>query len=58
MEKIKLELTLPQLDVVLLSLSKLPLETSLNTFMEVKGQAERQLQPANDVQGPLSDKIV
>jgi len=56
-KNVKLELTIDQLNIVMLGLSKLPLETVLATFTEVQRQADAQLR-AQRPEGPLSDKVV
>ena len=56
-KNIKLELTIDQLNVIMLGLSQLPLETVLVTFTEVQKQADAQLRaPRPD--GPLADKVI
>lgn len=55
-KNVKLELTVDQLNVVMLALSKLPLETVLQTFLEVQKQADAQLRASRPA-GPLSDKV-
>lgn len=42
MEKVKLELDINQVNLVLNGLAKLPLEHSLETFLYVRAQAESQ----------------
>ena len=44
MDKLKIELTLDQLNVVFTALGKLPLEQSVDVFMVLRVQAEAQLQ--------------
>lgn len=44
MDKLKIELTLDQLNVVFTALGKLPLEQSVDVFMVLRMQAESQLQ--------------
>lgn len=44
MDKLKIELTLDQLNVVFTALGKLPLEQSVDVFMVLRVQAESQLQ--------------
>jgi hypothetical protein len=56
-KNVKLELTVDQLNVIMVGLSKLPLETVLATFTEVQRQADAQLR-ATRPEGPLSDKVV
>ena len=56
---VKLDLKIQDLNVVLLALSKLPLETTIDTFLNIKNQAEQQLNRSSDVpKGPLSDKVI
>ena len=43
MDKLKVELTLDQLNVVFTALGKLPLEQSVDVFMVLRVQAESQL---------------
>ncbi len=54
-KNVHLELTIDQLNIVMLGLSKLPLETVLPTFTEVQKQADAQLRKP---EGPLSDKVL
>jgi hypothetical protein len=56
-KNVKLELTIEQLNIVMLGLSKLPLETVLITFTEVQKQADAQLR-ASSPAGPLADKVI
>lgn len=50
-DKLTLTLTLAQVNVVLTGLGKLPMEQSLETWMEVRRQAEPQVdQPSPAVQ--------
>ena len=56
-KNVKLELTIDNLNVVLAGLSKLPLEISMATFMEVRKQAETQLDQQKP-EGPLASKVV
>lgn len=56
-KNVKLELTIDQLNVIMLGLSKLPLETVLATFTEVQKQADAQLR-ASRPNGPLADKVI
>lgn len=57
MNKVNLELTIEQLNIVLAGLAKLPLEASLETFTVVRQQADQQVQQ-NRPEGPLSDKVI
>ena len=45
MNKVTLELTLDQLNIVIAGLAKLPLEQAIDTFSLVREQAAAQLQP-------------
>lgn len=56
-KNVKLELTIDQLNVVMLGLSKLPLETVLATFTEIQRQADAQLRQPKP-EGPLADKVL
>jgi len=51
MEKIKLELSLDEVNIVIKGLSKLPLEESLSTFAKIKENAEVQLKKYSEKQG-------
>ena len=53
MDKLKIELTLDQLNVVFTALGKLPLEQSVDVFMVLRVQAESQLQ--NQIPAEPSD---
>jgi len=44
----KLGLTEQEVNLVLQSLAKLPLETSLETFLKIKNECETQLKEKND----------
>lgn len=54
---IKIELNIQMLNVVLAGLAKLPLEQSMETFMEIRKQADVQIRQAPP-EGPLSDKVI
>lgn len=56
--KVKLELTVAQLNTVLAAIVKLPIEVGLQTFDEVQKQAHQQLGQPTNASGPLADKIV
>lgn len=57
MNKVTLDLTIDQLNIVIAGLAKLPLETAIDTFTIVRQQANAQLQgPAPE--GPLADKVI
>lgn len=57
---VKLELNIQNLNIVLAGLAKLPLETSLETFMLIRNHADKQLDQsaATSPSGPLADKII
>lgn len=56
---VKLELNVQNLNVILAALAKLPLEQSLETFMVIRNQAEKQLEQTNvTAKGPLADKVI
>jgi hypothetical protein len=59
-QKVTLELTITQLNIVISGLVKLPIEIGLDTFQAVKQQAQQQLgQPgSNTPTGPLSSKVI
>lgn len=50
-----IELNAEQMNVVLFALSKLPIDSGLQTFTSVQQQAQAQAQTP---EGPLSDKVV
>ena len=53
-QKIKFELTLEQLNVILVALGKIPLEQSVDLFMQLRATAESQLaaqQPPAEADG-------
>jgi hypothetical protein len=52
---INLTLTVDEVNLVLTALSKLPLESSLNTFMKVKSEAEKQVRPPAPPAEPPAD---
>lgn len=55
----QIELTVQQLNIVLVGLSKLPIEAALDTFNAVNRQAQEQFgAPSNAPQGPLQDKVI
>lgn len=56
--KVTLELTVNDLNVILAGLSKLPIEAALQTFDEVRNQAQQQLGQSTQPEGPLADKVV
>jgi hypothetical protein len=58
-QKIKLELTVHHLNVVISGLMKLPMETAMTTFAEVQKQADTQLNINREAfGGSLSDKVL
>lgn len=44
-QTVTLELTIPQVNVVIAGLAKLPLEVALDTFNDIQRQASEQLGP-------------
>lgn len=58
MNTVKIELDLNQLNLVLIALSKLPLENSYDTFNVIKTQADSQLAPGTTDKAKPSAKIV
>ena len=56
-QKVNLELTVNQLNVIINGLIKLPIEVGLETFNVVQQQVQ-QLNASANPEGPLSDKIV
>lgn len=56
-QTIKIEVNVNQLNIILVGLAKLPLETSLETFTIVRQQADAQVQQ-NRPEGPLADKVI
>lgn len=58
--KVKLELTIAQLNVILLGIRKLPIEIAEETYDLVKKQAEQQLGPPKNTKptGELSSKVI
>ena len=54
-QKVKLELTVNQLNLILAGLAKLPLEAVYETFTMIQQQANKQLGAPS---GPLSDKVI
>ena len=49
MNKVTIELTIDQINVVLAGLAKLPLEASIDTFTSVRQQADAQLNQPQQV---------
>lgn len=45
MNELNLSLTLDELNIVMSGLGKLPLETSMNVWVKLRTQAEKQLNP-------------
>lgn len=58
--KVKLELTIAQLNIILLGIRKLPIEIAEETYDLIKKQAEQQLGPPTNTKPPgeLSSKII
>ena len=54
-QTIKLELTIAQVNVILGSIAKQPLEAVLDTFNAIQQQAGAQM---NSPAGPLADKVL
>ena len=60
-QKVNLELSIQQINVVLAGIAKLPIEAGLDTFTAVQAQAQAQLGPPTQTtppDGPLSGKVV
>jgi len=57
---VTLTMSINQLNVILLGLSKLPIETALDTFSVVQKQAQDQLgtPQSNTLSGPLQNKVI
>ena len=45
---INLALTVDEVNLVLVALSKMPLESSMSTFLKIKSEAEGQLKPPEE----------
>jgi len=56
MDKLKIEVTLDQLNVVFVALGKLPLEQSVDVFMALRVQAEAQVQQQPSVETPPAEQ--
>lgn len=56
-QKINIEFSIQQLNVVLAGLVKLPIEVGLDAFNSVQQQANSQLGQPSKIEGPLSDKV-
>mgnify|MGYP003347011240 CR=1 FL=1 len=56
-DKVKLEVDIVTLNVILAGIAKLPLEQSIDTFMAIRQQADEQLKK-DAPKGPLADKVV
>lgn len=56
-EKVKLEVTIQQLNILMSGIAKLPIEMGLATFTELQKQADSQLK-SNRAEGPLSGKVL
>ena len=58
-QQVTLQLTVNQLNTVLMGIVKLPIEVGMETFQTVQQQAEQQLgKPTVAPQGPLGNKVV
>lgn len=57
MNKVTLELTFEQVNVVLAGLAKLPLETSIDTFTTVRRQAESQVSPPQNPEHVVDNSV-
>lgn len=55
--RIKLELPVSHVNVILTSLGKMPLENVISTFTEIQRQASMQMQQERP-QAPLSSKVI
>lgn len=55
-QQVTLELTIPQLNTILVGVAKLPIETGLEVFNLIQQQANNQL--ATKPSGPLADKVI
>lgn len=57
--QVTLKLSINDLNIVMASIRKMPIEIALETFQYIQMQAEQQLgKPTQVPQGPLSGKIV
>ena len=52
MDMLKVELTLDQANVVLLGLSKLPIEQGMDTFLQLRAQLEAQVNQQPQEEAP------
>jgi hypothetical protein len=57
-QKVKLELSVQQLNVILSGIVKLPIEVAMDTFNEVQKQAQEQLGQPTRNDGPLANKVL
>ncbi len=59
-QKVKLEVNVNDLNIILAGVAKLPIEAAYGTFTSIQQQAEQQLgKPnTNQLQGPLSNKVI
>ncbi len=57
-QKVKLELTIQQLNIVLTGVSKLPIEIGLSTFDEIRKQVDSQTNSSRAPEGPLSNRVI
>lgn len=56
--KVNLELSVQELNIVLSGVAKLPIEMGLSVFNSIQRQADAQLKPNGNATGPLSGKII
>lgn len=53
--EIVLKLTVAEVNIVLAGIGKLPIETGISVFQNVKNQAETQIQSAQSNTAPVAD---
>lgn len=56
--KVNLELSVQELNIVLSGVAKLPIEMGLAVFNIIQKQADAQLKPNNVPTGPLSNRVI
>ena len=56
--KVNLELSVQELNIVLSGVAKLPIEMGLAVFNIIQKQADVQLKPNNVPTGPLSNRVI
>jgi len=56
-QKVNLELTIQQINIVLAAIVKLPIDVGLETFNVIQQQANAQLGQPTNVEGPLASKV-